>query len=500
MEQAKAAGEPTIYDVVPYPSHAFFDTHPERMAVMATLHGLSPAPVDKCRVLEVACGDGSNLLPMAYTLPESEFVGFDLAGEPIERGKKMIHELGLKNLSMFQGDLMKVGDELGQFDYIIVHGVYSWVPKPVREGVLDLVNRLLTPDGIAFVSYNAQPGGYLRMVQRDMLRFLVCGRDNLREQIAAADKTMRMLMNARGEQDAFRHLFEERQSKMMLRPAGSVYHDELSEVHEPPLFADFVAHAAEHGLQFLDEAMLPPPPDPFYKGELRRDIEKAVGTDTILTEQMLDFVRLRQFRETLLCRSDLKVSREFKWERFRNLVVTSETLAEPGKEPGATAFVLAGGARMEMNHPGLVGAMTKLTEAWPRAIPFAEVEADLAATVKDMKNDGTGLLMRLVIAQMIELRTWNPPLAEALPERPRASLLARMEARESATATTLLHTTVRFEDEIAHRFIHLLDGTRNREELATALKAEMPAVPAEEIDTKIDKSLNFFYRAGFFEA
>jgi len=499
MEQAKAPSEQTLYDVVPYPSHAFFDTHPERMAVMAKLHGLAHAPVDKCRVLEVACGDGGNLLPMAYTLPGSEFVGFDLAGEPIERGKKMVRELGLKNVHMFQGDLMKVGAELGQFDYIIVHGLYSWVPKVVRDGVLDLINCVLAPDGVAFVSYNTQPGGYLRMVQRDMLRCLVHGRENLREQFKAADKTMRMLMDARGEQDAFRHLFVERQSKMMLRVPGSIYHDELSEVHEPSLFVDFVAHAAEHGLQFLDEAVLAPPPDPCYKAELRKEIEKVVGIDAVMTEQMLDFVRLRQFRETLLCHSDRKVSREFKWERFRDLLVASETVAEEGKEPGATAFILAGGMRMEMNHPALIEAMKRLVNAWPRAIPFAEVEADFADAAKDMKSGGAALLMRLAVAQMIELRTSNPPLAAALRERPRASSFARLEAREGATATTMLHTTVQFEDEISHNFIHLLDGTRNREELAAALKAEMPAVSPEEIDTKIDKSLNFFYRAGFFE-
>ena len=69
----------TSYDSVLYPSHACAETHPDRLATLATLFGLSPAPVERCRVLELGCGDGGNLLAMAFALPGSTFVGVDLA-------------------------------------------------------------------------------------------------------------------------------------------------------------------------------------------------------------------------------------------------------------------------------------------------------------------------------------------------------------------------------------------------------------------------------------
>src|ERR1700679_1149112 len=124
-----AAHDP--YDSLAYPGFSFPNTHPDRLAALAILHGLSPAPVEHCRVLEIGCNEGANLIPMAYAMPKSEFVGFDLARLPIERGQERIRELGLKNISIFQGNLLDAGKELGSFDYIIAHGFYAWVPEPV---------------------------------------------------------------------------------------------------------------------------------------------------------------------------------------------------------------------------------------------------------------------------------------------------------------------------------------------------------------------------------
>ncbi|HTY82592.1 MAG TPA: class I SAM-dependent methyltransferase, partial [Silvibacterium sp.] len=114
------------YDAVPYPGFAYPNMHPDSLAAMAILHGLFPAPVEHCRVLEVACGDGANLIPMAYAIPGSEFIGFDMAGQPIERGQARIRQLGLTNIRLFQGNVLEVGKELGMFDYLIAHGLYSW--------------------------------------------------------------------------------------------------------------------------------------------------------------------------------------------------------------------------------------------------------------------------------------------------------------------------------------------------------------------------------------
>ena len=77
---------PDSYDDLPYPSLSYAQTHPDRLASMATLLGLEPAPVERCRVLDVGCAVGGNIIPMAYALPNSEFVGIDYSGRQIDIG------------------------------------------------------------------------------------------------------------------------------------------------------------------------------------------------------------------------------------------------------------------------------------------------------------------------------------------------------------------------------------------------------------------------------
>src|SRR5438132_9429716 len=132
-----AADAVSVYDKVPYPAAVFPQTHPNRLATVAFLRGVQPAPIDRSRVLELGCGVGSNLIAMAFQLPESEFVGLDLARRPIASGQACAAELGLRNVSLHSMDVCDAtAERFGQFDFIIAHGLYSWVPQPVRERIL----------------------------------------------------------------------------------------------------------------------------------------------------------------------------------------------------------------------------------------------------------------------------------------------------------------------------------------------------------------------------
>src|SRR5919197_3347157 len=126
----------TAYDEVLYPNYVHAQSHPDRLATLATLFGMRSARVGRCRVLELACGDGGNLIPLALDLAGSEFVGIDLAARPVAKGRRMIAALGLKNIELRQLDLMSLPRTLGQFDYIMAHGLYSWVPPAVQDRIL----------------------------------------------------------------------------------------------------------------------------------------------------------------------------------------------------------------------------------------------------------------------------------------------------------------------------------------------------------------------------
>lgn len=161
------------YDTVAYAAQANAQSHPTHLATVATLLGLSPPPVASARVLEVGCSDGANLLPMAASLPGARFTGCDIASQAIAAGKRGASELGIDNVEFVQADLSTMRDGGEPFDYIIAHGVYSWVPATVRDALLALAQARLHRDGIMFVSFNVYPGCHVRQAAWEMLRYHV---------------------------------------------------------------------------------------------------------------------------------------------------------------------------------------------------------------------------------------------------------------------------------------------------------------------------------------
>ena len=159
------------YHQVPYLTVPLAQTHPDRLASVAALFGMAPAPVTACRVLEVGCGTGGNLIPMAYFLPGSRFTGIDLAEGAVAEGLRAAGELGLGNLDLIAMDLCEIGPAMGEFDYIIAHGVYSWIPEDVRDRLLAVCRERLAPQGVACISYNALPGRHVRMMLREMMLY-----------------------------------------------------------------------------------------------------------------------------------------------------------------------------------------------------------------------------------------------------------------------------------------------------------------------------------------
>ena len=161
----------TSYEEVPYGSKPLYPTHPDCLATVATLMGMQPAAVENCRVLEMGCATGGNLIPMAATLPHSQFVGIDLSPRQIAEGQKLVDALGLTNIRLAPVSILDVDDAFGQFDYIICHGVYSWVPSAVQDKILEICSRNLAPQGVAYVSYNTYPGWHARGMVREMMGF-----------------------------------------------------------------------------------------------------------------------------------------------------------------------------------------------------------------------------------------------------------------------------------------------------------------------------------------
>ena len=485
----------TIYNEVTYPSAVYAQTHPDRLAMMATLLGMTPAPVERCRVLELGCGDGWNVITMAYGLPGSEFTGIDLASEPIARGSALAAKLGLKNLSLREMDVADAAD-LGEFDYIIAHGLYSWVPEAVREKVMALCGRSLAANGVAYLSYNAYPGNHARDLVRGMMRYHTAHFADPQRKIAQARGLVKFLAESKQPRDLYHEMLAVHLEHMAKRPDEVILHDDLSAINQPFYFHEFMAGAAANGLQFLAEADMLDNRQRPYPPHVEAVLAKLDPEDIVAREQYRDFLENRAFRQTLLCRQGVRLERDIAPERVYAMHVAGELRAASPKPDflSDTAEVFLGpkDAEIETARALIKVAFAKLGSLWPQCLSFRELLAHSVSALgrgsaDEVAGDTANLAEALIHAHaagFIEFRTRHANFTTEPGERPRASALARLQFLQGDRAPSLRHCLVEIRDAVGKAFVQLMDGTRDRAALLAELGALQP-VTAEQLDENL---------------
>src|SRR5262249_33754469 len=159
---------------------------------------------------------------------------------------------------------------------------------------------LLNPHGVAFISYNALPGGHLRTMIREMMLFHVRGAQDPADRVGQAQALIKFLIDGQTASDESRAWMKAELARVLEHQPGYLYHDLLSAINEPFYFSQFVQHAAQHGLQYLAEADYFEMSAHGVSEEGRKTLQQLAG-NRILREQYLDFLKCRRFRQTLLC-------------------------------------------------------------------------------------------------------------------------------------------------------------------------------------------------------
>ena len=262
------------YDDVPYDTEANADTHPSSMATLARLAGLTAAPPSSARVLEIGCGNGDNLLAAAAYLPDGRFVGFDLAKAAVAAGTEAARASCADNVRLFSADIRDVRaggipeERPGSFDYVVAHGMYSWIPRDVREDLLAVMRDALAPHGVAFLSVNALPGWELRRALRELARDVTRSIDDPAAKVGEAlrliDELGRTGKDAPGFLGALSAAAREyvahveRATPPHAPFSRYVFHDLLADINEPFSVAELSAHLARAGLRIVCETPLRP--------------------------------------------------------------------------------------------------------------------------------------------------------------------------------------------------------------------------------------------------
>lgn len=471
------------YDDIPYPDISQPYTHPGRLAAIARLLNMRPVPVERCRVLELGCAGGGNLVPMAYGLPESTFVGVDNALRQIEAAQHFARALGLKNIRFQHMDVLDISPEFGQFDYIIAHGLYAWVPPHVQDKIMSICKHNLSPQGVAYISYNTFPGWHMILTVRDLMRYRTRRITDPRERAQTARAFVADFVNIipNTTNSAYSAFLKQYMGIRFNRFASyppwedsTLLHDELGAINQPIYFYQFAAHAARHGLQFLAEADFSQVMLHDLDDETKQQVRQLSGS-LIDVQQYLDFVRFQTFRSTLLCHAGVPLDRRLSGERIHDLYIASRAeLVQT--EDNRVFFQTYDGSTFPAEQPVTTAALYYLSAISPRAVPF---EALLQTACAQLGLDPAGEDHRETLAsdlleaytystQLAELLACDPALTVTISDHPKTSAVARFQADITPIVSNLRHEQVEL-DNLTRLLMPSLDGQHDHAALLDVL-------------------------------
>src|SRR6476659_2815936 len=229
----------TAYDRVPYPTATYTQTHVRRLAAVARLFGVNAPEIRTCRVLEIGCGEGANLVNMAVDLTESQFVGIDLSKTAIASASDLARRAGVENVTFRQIDAAELVGRPGECDYVIAHGVFSLVSREVQDKILELCERVLAPTGIAYISYNTYPGWHVREMMAEMMRFHTQGVEDPEAAVTEGLGLVQAVGRALGDDNPYAKAILSEMERIVHRNKAVTFHDDLSPDMKPLLFTDF---------------------------------------------------------------------------------------------------------------------------------------------------------------------------------------------------------------------------------------------------------------------
>jgi SAM-dependent methyltransferase len=412
------------YERVRYPSRPHPSLHPERLAATAHLLGLTPANVERCRVLEVGCANGAHLLPMAAQLPGSTFVGVDVTASRIEEARAQAADLALANATFECCGFEELGD--GEpFDYVLAHGLYSWIAPAARDALLALCRRRLAPGGIALVSYNTLPGWYMRRLAGGVLERFGGAGDATDAASSPGDlgagRNLLAWMAEHAPDPAYATTLRRELDLVDEVSDSYLFHDHLAPTNDPSWFLDFVEHAGRHGLRYVGEARLYDMSPDRHPRSARDAVAAAAEGELLRSEQLMDLLEARCFRRTLLCHESERPRRDVTWERVVDLrfAVPVGVDATAGWGFGDEWEDLAAAVR------------ATLAAGAPQSVSFGELEGSVPRSAGG-ERDGRERLGRVVLSALAQgwlfavTRAWT--LATRVDRRPCASPLARAQA------------------------------------------------------------------------
>ncbi|OQW93387.1 MAG: hypothetical protein BWK79_11400 [Beggiatoa sp. IS2] len=484
------------YDDIPYPSYIFKQTQPDKLATLATLFHRQPMAVAHCRVLEIGCASGNNLIAMALASPEGQFVGVDLSECQIKVGQASIQAIGLKNITLHRQNILEIDADLGIFDYIIAHGVFSWVPYEVQEKLLHICHANLAPNGVAFISYNAYPGWHSQGMIRQMMLYHTQQLTDSKEKVEQSRAFLQFLVEATKEQEDFYSLsLRTRLEQLKQLPDNYLYHEYLEENNAPTFFYQFIERAERYNLRYLADSNV----GMMFNESLPPQAQEVIASlqNQVQREQYMDFLRNRAFRQTLLCHKDIPINYTLQANTVAKFYIAAAVLKPTDADDEqflsntqtSVDFFNRQGKKILSTHSSIYKAvLVCLSDVWPQFLTFGQLMQNVLTRLghfslppKQLPNfigEVQMLLLQLYLGGVAEFSLQPPQFTLTVSERPVAYPLARLQAQQGyKTIANTCSDTIPLKP-LALKMLPWLDG---QHDIAVLVEKILAAVASGEM-------------------
>jgi hypothetical protein len=415
---------------------------------------------------------------LAAQYPKSRFVGIDPEEALIEKGRQEIQELGLSNLQLESGDITSYGVDEKSFDYVVCHGVFSWVSEDVQSAIMAKSAGALSPDGVFFVSYNTFPGWRQRGAVRDIL--LTGARrarsDDPQERYTHALSFLNMIANTRvGGEDPFAMYIREANQRLQTSEPSYVLQEFLGRYNTPLLFQEFMRVAHGNSLQFLSESRVVMMSADDLQPALREYVD-SIQDDIIGREQVLDIFRNRTFRETLLCRAERSLQRGLKVDAFKSLTMVTNYIpvGSGAGHDGRMHFQERTTGRELQTPPGECSdVLALLASRGPKGCVFADLFDCSRGVLSLSEKDLLVAAVTLWRSGFIDLLT-EPLTGVERPEgRVKVGAWTKVQCDRSSKVTSALHDSYPLSP-VEKRALALAQGEMTFTALTVQLLQETP--------------------------
>ncbi len=358
---------------------------PVHLSFACVLNGVEPIPLDKpFTYFELGFGQGLTTSVLAASNPHGRFFGADFNPAQVAAARDLAGQAELDNLTLLENSFAELAQgevDLPQFDFITMHGVYTWISAENKQHIVDFIRRYLKPGGIVYSGYNAMPGwAPMLPLQRLWREYGELHPGSSIEQVTQArDFANRLAGNDAAYFETNATGIQPYLNYCMTADPRYISHEYMNQAWEPLYFADVARDFAAAKLDFVGSAYLPFAFPHYYLTQEQRDLLDTMP-DSVWRETAKDYLLNTAFRRDVFVRGARRMppARQKQWLERTGIALTA----------------VREHASLELSHP-LIGRLTLQEQLYgPVLDALAERPRTLAelADLPALRNCGVAVM------------------------------------------------------------------------------------------------------------